>query len=117
MTVSAVLWPVRREIRVRTLALLLLLAWAPPLFFLDHWPAPAFLGESLDTRHHADQRSVGQAHVEHGHGSGADGVAGAVVAPPVPGLVVLDVPLVAEPEIAQPMRDLTWQSPEVPPPR
>ena len=100
------------------MALLLLLAWAPTLFFVDHWPAPALLSPgSVAHDHGPDDTAAGQAHVEHGHGGAADGVAGTVAPTPASSLLAFEPPLVAQPDAAQPMRELTARTPEAPPPR
>lgn len=119
MTVSAQLRALP-DLRLcaRTMALLLLLAWAPTLFFVDHWPAPALLGAGSVAHDHAlHEAAAGQAHVEHGHGGAADGVAGTAVTTPVPIFVSFDAPLVAQPEAGEAMRALASQTPEAPPPR
>jgi hypothetical protein len=132
----------RSRWRMGPIALLLLLAWAPTLFYIDHWPTPALLqggGDSPEQAFHAhgpagdsylgivpviegDPVAAGNAvaasHAEHGHGSNsAQGAASTALVVPeglqvAPLLMSLAVSAVVSGPIAGEMR-----APPSPPPR
>ncbi len=88
-----------RRWRTRQIALFLLLAWAPTLLYVDHWPTPALLqsddarisihahGPAGDPYFGLNAADGGDAvagnHADHGHGSaGAQGSSSIVVVAP-----------------------------------
>lgn len=113
----------------RFAALVLLIAWLPVLFFVDHWPPPAVLqvASPHETHSHAavlsadqgpmDQGHLAQGHVDHGHGGAADGVAGTVVAAPLAAQPLYDAPFHALPAPNGRLRPLASATPIPPPPR
>ena len=126
----------RRRWRTGPIALLLLLAWAPTLVYIDHWPTPRLLqgnGGSTEPAFHvhgpAGEPYLGlvpvvegdmaaASHADHGHGSsGAQGAAS-------PALMVPDGVYVApllmsralSPVVSGPI-DGELHAPPSPPPR
>ena len=103
------------------MAVALLLAWLPALFFVDHWPAPALLQPETWTLHshaeHSHAADGAAAHAEHGHGGAAEAAAGAAVVGPPAEVAPLQPPQLAALGAALPMRALTSDSPIPPPPR
>ncbi len=119
MTASPPIGPLRFS--PRAMATVLLLAWLPVLFFVDHWPAPALLQPETGAVHshieHSHGSDAGAAHVEHGHGGAADGVGGAAVVGPPADVVPLHPPRIAPSGGAPALRILTTNAPIPPPPR
>ena len=119
MTASLPIAPPR--ISPRAMAMVLLLAWLPVLFFADHWPGPALLQPESGSIHshfeHSHDAGAGAAHVEHGHGGAADAVAGAVVVGPPAEVAPLHPAHLAQSGGAPLMHALLTNSPIPPPPR
>jgi len=107
----------------RLAAPILLLAWLPVLFFVDHWPPPAILHQTPHVTHahtvapSADQGPMGQGHVDHGHGGAADGVAGTVIDALPSAQPLYDAPFRAQPALNARLRPLSSAPPIPPPPR
>ncbi len=126
----------RRRWRTGPIALLLLLAWAPALVYIDHWPTPELLqgnGSSTVPAFHAhgpagepylglvpvvEGDTSAASHADHGHGlNGAQGgVPLAVVAPDGTQVAPLLMTLAVSPVVSGPV-DGEIHAPPSPPPR
>ena len=127
---------IRRRWGARQIALLLLLAWAPTLLFVDHWPTPTlvqgFGGESSTPVFHEHGPSgepyvglvpvaAGDAavsHADHGHGSnGAQSGASPVLVVPDGTQMVASLMSWAMSAVAASRVDGEILAPPSPPPR